>query len=572
LRALGAPEVYLRTVLFESRRTNSEDLPAPWNSAVLAARLDTLSKQIRDLPRRADTAGWAKTFTAWLSMAGWPDGRPLDSAEFQAVEAWNRLLSCFSGLTDFAGSLGRGEALALLQRLAGETVFQPRTADAAVQVLGLYQANGQAFDHLWVMGLHDAAWPPAPAPDPFIPLGLQRDRGLPHCEPEAERAWAARVTEQLGAAAPEVVFSYPCRDGDQELACSPLIADLQPADPEVASAGLHDAWAARIRRSTTLETMPARDPLPLRRSQVAGGYRVFAHQAACPFRAFAEHRLAARPLDRLRVGLGPVGSGTLMHRAMELLWRELQTHQALLAMDDLELRELVRRCCTKALEKQRARNPAALAERYGQIEADRLLEKILRWLEVERRRSPFRVVGLEDQVEFTAGGFQVSLKLDRIDELEDQSRVVIDYKTGAVRPSAWFGERPDDPQLPLYGVLANDSAAGPVAAVAFAQIRPEVVGFSGVVREEGVLPDLPGNRNSALREAADSWPQVLEDWSGLLTGLAAGFAAGTAEVDPKNGLQTCQGTFCELAGLCRIHEQGANHAAGDGPGVDARDD
>jgi len=250
----------------------------------------------------------------------------------------------------------------------------------------------------------------------------------------------------------------------------------------------------------------------------------------------------------------------------------VQTQQALLALDDVELRDLVRSCCAEALAKQRLRNPTALAERYAQIEADRLLDKILKWLAVERQRSAFRVVGLEEQVNFTAGGFQVSLKLDRIDELEDKSRVVIDYKTGAIRPSAWFGERPDDPQLPLYGVVANDAAAGPVAAVAFAQIRPEMVGFSGVVRSEGVLPDLPGSRRGELRDAADNWPQVLEDWSQLLTGLAAGFSAGTAEVDPKNGLQTCKGTFCELAGLCRIHELAAGHAGCDGPEGDSRDD
>jgi RecB family exonuclease len=176
------------------------------------------------------------------------------------------------------------------------------------------------------------------------------------------------------------------------------------------------------------------------------------------------------------------------------------------------------------------------------------------------------VVGCEEQIEFTAGGVQVNLKLDRIDELEDGGRVVLDYKTGKVRPSAWFGDRPDDPQLPLYGVAANapDGAGangGRVAAVAFAQIRPEVVGFSGVVRSEGVLPDLPGNREGAVKDAADDWPRVLQDWSAMLEDLGRGFCAGTAAVDPKNGLATCRSTYCELAALCRIHEHAA--AVGD---------
>ena len=560
LRATGEAEVFLRTVRYEAARDGRDGLPDPWGSREIAERVDGLIRQSHEFPDRADTAAWAASFTAWLKRAGWPEGRPLNSAEFQALEAWNGLLSRFSGLADFTGRLTRGEALSLLRRLAGEGVFQPRAVDAPVQVLGLYEANGQQFDRLWVMGLHDGAWPPGPAPDPFIPLALQRERGMPHCDPEREHAWAARVTTQLGAAAPDVIFSFPGRDGTEELACSPLIAGLREVDPGTLAAGVAEGWAGLIRRSAALEPVPAHEALPLRQLHVRGGSRVFANQAACPFRAFAEHRLGARPLDRLQVGLGPMRSGTLMHRALELLWRELGTQQALLALDDGALRALVRRCSLEALESQRKRNPVTLSERYAGIEAVRLQERMLDWLDIERQRSPFRVVGFEEHGAFTVGGVQVNLKLDRIDELEDGARVVLDYKTGQVRPSAWFGERPDDPQLPLYGVAARAALgesvpAGPVAAVAFAQIRPDKAGFSGVVRGEGVLPGLPAKRKGELRDATDRWPQVLEDWSAVLDRLGAAFREGTAEVDPKNGLATCASTYCELAALCRIHQR-----------------
>jgi len=571
LRSLGEAGLYLRTVRYEARPDEREGLPEPWNSASLAARLEALIAHSRGLPGRADAAAWAASFTTWLRVAGWPEGRPLDSAEYQAVEAWNQLLSRFSGLTDFAGSLTRGEALALLRRLAGETVFQPRAADAPVQVLGLYEANGQRFDHLWVMGLHDGVWPPAAGPDPFIPLAMQRERGMPHSEPERERAWAGLVTAQLAVAAPAVVFSFPGRDGAEELACSPLIKDLQPLEPADVATAAGGGWAARIRASASLEPQPAPVPLPLSQPQVSGGSRVFANQAACPFRAFAENRLGARPLDRLQVGLGPMRGGTLMHRALELLWRELQTQQALLALGETELRELVQRCSAEAMAVQRRQNPVTLAERYSDLEAGRLQEKILAWLDVERQRSPFRVIGFEEHHEFTAGGVQVNLKLDRIDELEDGSRVVLDYKTGKVTPSRWFGERPEDPQLPLYGMAANAAVAagaGPVAAVAFAQIRADKAAFSGVARGEGLLPGLPANRKGELKDAADTWPRVLEEWGGVLERLGAAFSEGTAEVDPKNGLATCRNSYCELAALCRIYER----AVGAGDDQDTTED
>ena len=37
--------------------------------------------------------------------------------------------------------------------------------------------------------------------------------------------------------------------------------------------------------------------------------------------------------------------------------------------------------------------------------------------------------------------------------------------------------------------------------------------------------------------------------------MGAAFGAGAADVDPKNGLATCAGSYCELAALCRVHER-----------------
>jgi probable DNA repair protein len=450
----------------------------------------------------------------------------------------------------------RAAALALLRRLASETLFQPRSGDAPVQVLGLYEANGLNFDHLWVMGLHGSAWPDAARPDPFLPLSLQREHGLPHCDPERERAWAEQMTMDLAASAPSVIFSHPGREGTEELLCSPLIEDFESVDATLLEAAAFESWGQSIRRSGTLESVPPADPLPLRLSKARGGSQLFRNQAACPFKAFAEHRLGAQPLDRLQIGLGAMRRGSVLHDIMESLWRELETQQALLALDAAEMQRLVHRIVGDVLERERQRSPVTLSGRYAELEAARMEEKVLAWLELERQRSPFRVVGFEQWQEFGIGGLHVNLKLDRIDELEDGDTVVLDYKTGQVKPSGWFGERPDDPQLPLYGVAAGArSDGGPVAAVAFAQLRPDQQCFSGVVRDAGILPGLPAARSTQLREVSEHWPAVLGEWSSVLERLALEFRAGEARVNPKDGLQTCDRVYCELAALCRVHER-----------------
>ena len=597
IRALGDARMRLSNLWYQAGgRADGDDCDArPWHSGLLSARLAALLEAARELPARAGCADWAAAFSGWLKAAGWggpggdvnngagSGGRPLDSHEFQAVDAWNALLSNFSGLSDFAGTPTSGEALALLGRLAGETLFQPRSGDAPVQVLGLYEATGQSFEHLWVMGLHDGAWPPASAPDPFIPLGLQRAHRLPHSGPDIELAWAGEVTAALRAAAAEVVFSHPGRDGNETLACSPLIADL----PELAAADaadfLRDApgdrWQQAMRASAARETVAAPVPAPiaLRNPDARGGSRLLADQAACPFRAFASHRLGAEPLERPQAGLDAMRKGSLLHQVLERVWQALQSQANLLAMPRDDVAELLRAIVGEAVEAQRRRSPATFTPRLAAVEAQRLEQRVLAWLELERQRSPFTVAACEQKRQFRAGGLRLGVMIDRVDRLEDGSLVVLDYKTGQVTPAAWFGERPEEPQLPLYGVVSRagpvnggigaagdtEDAHASVAAVAYALIRADGAGFSGVAREDGILPGLPPGRQGPLQEASETWPAVLDDWAAELERLATAFHQGEAAVDPKHGLKTCERHYCELGPLCRVREilAGAGSAA-----------
>ena len=61
---------------------------------------------------------------------------------------------------------------------------------------------------------------------------------------------------------------------------------------------------------------------------------------------------------------------------------------------------------------------------------------------------------------------------------------VLDYKTGRVDPKKWFGERPEDPQLPLYAVSAEEIPYG----VVFAVIRNDECVFRGWCRARAYFP------------------------------------------------------------------------------------
>jgi hypothetical protein len=71
------------------------------------------------------------------------------------------------------------------------------------------------------------------------------------------------------------------------------------------------------------------------------------------------------------------------------------------------------------------------------------------------------------------------------------------------------------------------------------------------------LPDLPPKETKATRdlvEAGQDLPATISKWRQVLEQLMKDFQAGEAAVDPKAGLKTCSGSFCELQSLCRVGE------------------
>lgn len=509
--------------------------------------VEDLAHGVRRAPPVQSTGAWAETFWEWLRIVGWPGERALTSAEYQTLQAFAELLAELASVSSVVGVESAGGALARLSRMAAERVFQPRSDPAPVQVLGALEATGLRFSRLWVAGLHDGAWPPPPRPNPFLPVSLQRRYGMPHASAQRELEFARRVTAGLVSAADAVVLSHALREDEAPLRPSPLIAHFAGVAASTVAAS---HWRSRARHvhaaRPVLETLhDERGPALAADAPPGGGARLFRDQAACPFRAFAVHRLGACGLATPASGMDPRTRGVLAHRLMAALWAELGDQRRLRALAGGEREALVAR----ALEAVLARGRRALGGRLSQpewaLEGSRLQRLALEWLAQEERRAPFEVVGVESQVQARLGGLDVSLRVDRVDRVAARGLFLIDYKTGRSRVAGWFGTRPDEPQLPLYCTASSE----PVAGVAYASLRRDRCGFQGIAEAAEVAPGV---------RAAPDWPRLTAQWREALTHLAAAFAGGDARVDPKRGSETCRD--CGLQPLCRIHERGARSA------------
>lgn len=510
----------------------------------LAQRLRKLAAfRKSDLFTARAPSAWAKAFTDALKLMGFPDkGRSLDSAEYQSLKKWHAVVAGFALLDRVSGNMGYAEAVARLRRLAAETLFQPEAPDAPVQILGVLESAGMEFDHLWVMGLCDEAWPMHPRPNPFLPLDAQRQARVPEASIEATLALDAAITRGWLGAAGEVVLSHPQAERERKLLPSPLLRELAQGTLALPVYARHRDL---IHAAANIEAIEDAVAPPLVAGLApGGGTSVITDQAACPFRAFALHRLDARSPAAPHAGLDAMERGILAHRVLASAWDQLKTKAGLDAIGATELDELLARAADEAVTRVKRDRPATLAGRFAEVEKGRLVRLARAWLEMEReaRGDDFSVVAVEDKRSLAIGPLTLRGKLDRVDELPDGRRIVIDYKSTAAPAGAWLGERPDEPQLPLY-LIASEADA---VAIAFAQVKAGAMKFSALAADETLLP--------VWKSLPDiGWEAQLGAWRAVLARLATQFAAGEAAVHPKNPRTTCRN--CDMQALCRIHER-----------------
>src|SRR5205807_95034 len=118
-------------------------------------------------------------------------------------------------------------------------------------------------------------------------------------------------------------------------------------------------------------------------------------------------------------------------------------------------------------------------------EATRLARLVHAWLQIERVRPPFAVLGVEATATVDLASLTFRIRSDRIDALADGGIAIIDFKTGrAERPGQWLDPRPRATQLGMY-VLAERNAHPDieVRAAAYAQLRPDAVAAVGLAAD-----------------------------------------------------------------------------------------
>lgn len=537
-----------------------KDSAAKPHCPILLDALRKASPLLRDAKSAKPAAHWTRVFADYLRHLGWPGGH-CSSDEFQAARAFRRELRNLALLEAVRARMPARAALAWLRRRVAEQIFQVEAHDAPLQVLSVSEAAGQQFDALWFGGVTESEWPRPHRPNPFIAAPLQQHAGAPHASSEAAYAHAELQQRRLLASAPEVTLSYARMFDDAENLPSALLdALLQKTARENCTAHANFETPAHLiaAHKPALETFSDARAPKFAHGETAGGVALIEDQAQCPFRAFAAHRLGAKEIEMREQGFSARDTGALLHDALQEIWLAIGDSKTLHALGEAELGKVIADAAQSAAEKRM--RASGCGANFLQIQIDCARAVLNEWLLQEKlRAATFRALHLEHKTELPLDGVTLRMRIDRIDQLEDGRRVLIDYKTGAAVEAAhnWCGERTRAPQLPLYALAAEarDAHGAPPAAFAFGKVRRGECAFHGVARDDAFTKDSPAQkhmppfaRNKNLHAQFSDWDAMLAHWQNSLQKLAREFAGGDARVEPQPG--ACK--HCSLQTLCRI--------------------
>ncbi len=493
----------------------------------ISKRFETLGTLFRVRLGQKPASEWLNVFDQILEIMSWPGTRRLDSQEYQQLNLWFQVRDEFAAMDNFSAPISYTQACRYLRELADKTPFQAQTPDSPIQILGALEAAGLQFSHLWIMGLSDAQWPPVPAPNPLLPLQMQREHQMPHASATRELEIAQGLTQRYRQSAEKIIFSSAHTDGETELRASTLIRDI-PLTPLNVILKNHTAdlqtHYKNLQLSSSLEIIQdAQGPALNGQELVRGGSRLFKLQAACPFEAFARLRLGAENPDEPAIGFNAAERGNLLHDALAAIWRELKNSNNLKSLDDTSLELFVGKVTGEIIGKAQARNPHQMGKVYCELEQKRLANLLYEWLVSERERPDFTVIAIEQENKIEFAGLGLTLRIDRVDEYINGDRLLIDYKTGTTHIKFWQGERLSEPQLPLYAVTREN-----ISAISFAQINRKNQKWDGLGELHDSSLSQPGIKPS------DNWQAQLAEWQMQLQQLAYDFIAGDARIDFKD--------------------------------------
>jgi len=492
---------------------------------------------------------------------------------------YKHLQQCLKNLADDLKdeALDGSRFFTWLKTLLSQTlVNEPGYEHAGIQVLGLIEARGLAFDRLFLTGLSKGSLPQPVRTFPF--LSPEERRVVQGATLKSQFDFARVAFSHLKTVSPKMTLTRPEEEKGDPVPPSPF----WPTHPEKAERNYWTApgivwsraeWLQQTiqgiqnyplpypplesslspvpvisnRPETTPEKFPPR-PGGVESPLLTSTLSVTAVETllACPFKYFAERLLRIAPLEEITIGISPLEKGETLHQILALITKTLR-REAIPLTDQKAVQTVLAHCVQEGL-KDKSNNPHWLVEKWRLIGEEEGLGGLLgTWMEMERARWEKGWRWEKEEISFfdlhfPSWSFSVRGRIDRIDLNETLVEVCCwDYKTGTIPPPGDISKNFLAPQLPLY--LLALKALPEWQKKSLLGFRAGYVGL----KSEGEL---------AMREPwpeASHWETCLSDWEKEIGRIGNIIKEGDFSPDPRpepRGKNQGACTYCPYKGMC----------------------
>lgn len=498
----------------------------------------------------------------------------LNEFELQAKQRFVNLLNECKTLGDVYETVNHSEAIDFLKAQLIQQTFQVASDRSHVHVLGILEASGLQFDHLVLVGFSRDTWPQKNKINPFLPLDFQREHNMPGSSAEREFNYSRDLSNSLLKASKQLVVTSSRSESNMQSNVTSFFSNLaekQTVAETITQVSLFQPDYQWVQDLT----------VDLSSQIIKGGAYLLSDYSKCPFMAVAKYQAKLTGYKKTELGVEPKSKGTWLHEAMELIWSELKTSEALAQLSSDELSCLIENSLKETLDKNKAYMLSITDEEIIKLEFEKLKNLILEWMQIESRRGAFEIEALEEPSTLLLETLQLNFRIDRVDRNAQNQLEIIDYKTGATNVNNWFGVRPTEAQMPAY-VLAKDSQAETqsnsesefesesaaqahseqIAALVYSRIKTGEVAQTGlkfVSSEPEILSSFMGDYDKEAPERnckQITFKTLKLNWRRSLTRLANGIVSGYVPVSPKDKNKSC--LYCEYKPICRIDEEQAD--------------
>jgi ATP-dependent helicase/nuclease subunit B len=465
---------------------------------------------------------------------------------------------------------------AWLKYMLGQTlVNEPGYEHAGIQVLGLIEARGLAFDHLFLAGLSKGSLPQPVRTFPF--LCPEERRQVQGATLKSQFDFAQISFSHLKTVSPKIVLTRPEEENGDPVPPSPFW-------PSQSEKGERNYWTipgkvwsrAEWLKQTLqgIQNYPlVHPPLDMAFSPDEGnpltteydrespygfiGAESFSKPStlsvtavetllACPFKFFAERLLQISPLDEIVTGISPAEKGETLHKILASITKTLRSQG--IPLSDQKAVETVINQCVHDILSDKSSNPHWLVEKVRLIGEGESLSGLLRlWMETERERWEKGWRWEKEEMSFfdlrfPSWSFSVQGRIDRIDFNETMGEVCCwDYKTGHLPPSNDISKNLLAPQLPLYLLALNTINE-------LKKKSPEVsrAGYIGLKSEGEFVMREPWPESLA-------WETCLQAWENEISRIGEKLKALDFSPDPRpepRGKNQGACTYCPYQDLC----------------------